>query len=330
MSNIFCFGELLLRLSPVLKGGWIKQASMPVYMGGAELNVASALANWNLPVRYCTALPRNYLSEEIIAVLKEKNIGTEPIVFSGNRIGTYYLPQGNDLKTAGVIYDRAYSSFAGLKPGMINWDDVLNKCKWFHFSAISPALNEDAAAVCKEALEAAVAKGLTISVDLNYREKLWQYGKKPVDIMPGLVKYCHVIMGNVWATEILLGISSPLKNSDGKTKQELIDAAGASMLKLHQNYPDANSFAYTFRFEKNYWALLQHGAHMVLSKEFVVNKTVDRVGSGDCFMAGLIYGIHHKLSSQEIIDFATAAAYTKLFIKGDATTASVEEINQSS
>ena len=212
---VFCFGEILLRMSPVLNRQWIQQASIPVYVGGAELNVASALAKWNVPVRYCSAMPDHYLSHEMMEELQTKNIDVSAVHLSGNRIGVYYLPQGADLKNAGVIYDRAYSSFAELKPGMINWDKALEGCTWFHFSAISPALNENAAAVCKEALQAASAKGLTVSVDLNYRAKLWQYGKKPAEIMPGLVEYCHIIMGNLWSVESLLGIQSPIERQCG-------------------------------------------------------------------------------------------------------------------
>jgi len=326
MKKVFCFGELLLRLSPQLGGAWIEQNSLPVFIGGAELNVASALAKWKVPVKYGSALPGNYLTKEIIEEIKEKGIDPSSIHLSGSRIGTYYLPQGADIRNAGVIYDRAHSSFAELKPGMINWEEALMGCTWFHFSAINPALNEDTAAVCKEALEAASAKGLMISVDLNYRDKLWQYGKQPIHVMPGLVKYCRIIMGNLWAVESLIGIASTVKESVGKTKEELLQAAGKSMLQLHQQYPNATSFAYTFRLEKEYWAVLQHGSEMAVSKQFVIGEVIDRVGSGDCFMAGLIYGLYNHHSAQQMIDFAAAAAVGKLKEKGDSTNQTIEDI----
>lgn len=324
--GVFCFGEILLRMSPLLNRQWIQQASIPVYVGGAELNAANALAKWNIPVKYCTAMPDHYLSHEMLEELRTKNIDVSAVHFSGNRIGVYYLPQGADLKNAGVIYDRAYSSFAELKPGVIDWDKALEGCSWFHFSAISPALNENAAAVCKEALEAASAKGLTISVDLNYRAKLWQYGKKPTEIMPELVQYCDIIMGNMWAVESLLGIPSPIESSAGKTNDELIEATGKSMLQLHKQYPDATSFAYTFRLEKEYWAILQHGKDMAVSKKFLIGDIVDKVGSGDCFMAGLIYGLYHQHTPQDIINYAAAAAFGKLQEVGDATRQTVEQV----
>jgi len=328
MKNVFCFGELLLRLSPQLGGRWITQNTMPVFVGGAELNVASALARWDVPVAYSTCLPDNYLSKEIIGSIKNKGIEIGDIRFSGNRIGTYYLPQGADLKNEGVIYDRAYSSFSELKPGQIEWDEVLQDKSWFHFSAISPALNSNLATVCLEGVQAARNKKITVSVDLNYRAKLWQYGKHPYEVMPQLVQHCDVVMGNLWAAESLLGITSTLKESKGKTKQELMDAAGQSMKQIHINYSQVSSIAYTFRLEKLYFGLLQHGPKLVVSKEFLLENIIDKAGSGDCFMGGLIYGLYNQHQPKEMIDFAAAAAVNKLSIKGDATTASVEEIKK--
>ena len=325
-GTVFCFGEILLRMSPVLNRKWIHDADMPVYVGGAELNAATALAKWGIPVKYCTAMPDNYFSKEIATELEEKGIDTSAILLAGERIGLYYLPQGADLKNAGVIYDRAYSSFAQLQPGMINWDEVLKNCSWFHFSAISPALNENAALVCKEAVKAASAKGIKISVDLNYRAMLWEYGKVPEEVMPELVQYCDVIMGNLWAVESLLGISSPIKSSEGKTAEELIEATGNSMLQVHKHFPKASTFAYTFRLQDEYWAVLQYGSAMSVSKRFTIEKVVDKVGSGDCFMAGLIYGLYHHHPPDNVINFAAAAAVGKLYEIGDATRQPVEAI----
>jgi 2-dehydro-3-deoxygluconokinase len=227
-----------------------------------------------------------------------------------------------------AFYDRDNTSFSGLKPGVIDWGKIFSDCSWFHFSAISPALNENVAAVCKEAIEAAVSKGLTISVDLNYRSKLWQYGKQPVDVMTDLVKYCNVIMGNVWAVESLLGIKSPVERSAGKTQQQLIDAAGESMMQLHKQYPQATTLAYTYRLENTYWALLHNRNEQAVSDEFTVNNVVDKVGSGDCFMAGLIYSLYHQHNLKDIIDFAAAAAVGKLYEAGDATKQTIEDINR--
>lgn len=325
-NKVCCFGELLVRLSPPEGAEWSTHPSMPFFIGGAELNVATALAKWNTSVSYVTALPDNYLSGQLIQYIHQNKIDCSHTVFSGNRLGIYYLPVGFDLKNSIAIYDREHTAFSTLKPGVIDWDSVFTDCSWFHFSAISPALNENVAAVCKEALDAAVQKGLTISVDLNYREKLWQYNQSPETVMPELVQHCHVIMGNLWAVEKLLGIPSPIEKSEGKTEQELTHAATASMLQLQQRFPQASTFAYTYRMNNHYWAVLRHEANRVVSKKYAVEHVIDKVGSGDCFMGGLIYGLIHQHTPQHMIDFAAAAAVGKLQEKGDATSQSTKSI----
>jgi len=330
MSKVLCFGELLMRLSPQLGGEWIRQNSMPVFIGGAELNAATALAKWNIPVSYCTALPDHYFSKEIIDFVNAKGIETNKIQFSGNRIGTYYLPQGADLKNAGVIYDRAYSSFWELQPGQINWDEVLQDVSWFHFSAISPALNETVASVCLEVVKAASKKGITVSVDLNYRAKLWQYGKQPGDIMPQLVEYCDVVMGNVWAEEKMLNI--PVAENLADEKEAYLEQSLTTSKKIKEQFPKCRQVANTFRFDAGegvkYYATLYDGEKLYIATEQHTTHIVDKVGSGDTFMAGLIYGNYHNHAPQEIIEFSAAAAFNKLFIKGDATTSTVEEIKK--
>lgn len=319
---------MLLRLSPRLEGEWIRQSEMSVYVGGAELNVATALARWSLPAAYCTAAPDHYLTSEILDSLHQLGIDTESVLKTGQRLGTYYLPAGADLKHAGVIYDRAYSSFSELKPGMIDWKKCLANKSWFHFSAISPALNESVAAVCVEAVKAASDAGLTVSIDLNYRSKLWQYGRPPVEIMQQLLPYCDVVMGNCWAAETLLNVPSPVRESRGKSNDELEKAALHSMGEIQARYARAKVFAYTYRLENDYWALIKTEDGFARSSHFRTGHAIDRVGSGDCFMAGLIYGMTQQWAAGAIVDFAASAAVGKLAEKGDATRQTVADILQ--
>jgi len=331
MKKVFCFGELLLRFSPNLQKQWIHEHNMPVFIGGAELNVGKALANWGIPVKYCTALPDNYISKEIMESLEAEGIDATGILLSGERIGTYTLPMGADLKNAGVIYDRAYSSFSFLKPGMIDWEKVLEGYDWFHFTAISPALNPTIVAVCEEALQFASKKGMTISVDLNYRAKLWQYGKKPVEVMPSLVKYCHVIMGNVWSAHQLLGTQlDPALNGDCEKDFYIAQAEKVSR-EIMETYPVCATVANTFRFSEGdavrYYATLTNLQNHVVCKEHFTENVIDKVGSGDCFMGGLIFGsLQANFTLEQVINFAASAAFGKLQEVGDYTKQSIQTI----
>ncbi|MDB5223268.1 MAG: sugar kinase [Chitinophagaceae bacterium] len=322
MQKVLCFGELLLRISPAPHENAAEKQPMLLYMGGAEANVATALAGWNVPVKYCTVLPDNFMSRHVIDYLEYKGIYTSSILFSGNRIGVYYLERGADLKS-GVIYDRERSSFSELKPGMIDWDKVLRDVAWFDFSAISPALNQNVADACKEALEAASRKNIPISVDLNYRSRLWKYGKEPVEVMPELVQYCDVIMGNIWSANSLLGIVLDENIHDKKSKQAYLDHAEKTSEEIIKMFPKCKTVANTFRFDSAddilYYTTLFQGGKQFVSPEFTCHGVIDRSGSGDCFMAGLIYGLYNNHSSEELLNYATAAAFGKLQEHGDST-----------
>lgn len=330
MKKVLCFGEILLRLSPDLPGEWLPKQMMPAFIGGAELNVANALARWKIPVAYCSALPDNYMSKEITRDLTAKGIDMSRMITAGNRIGIYFLAQGTDLKNAEVIYDRALSSTTTLKPGSINWNEVFEEISWFHFTAITPAISEDLALVCKEALEAASRKNITISVDLNYRSKLWKWGKPPAEVMPGLVEYCHVVMGNIWAAEMMLGIR--IDGNFTREKDASLLQATKTSAELIKRFPLCRQVANTFRYDQGvslqYYGTLYSGNRLFVSEEHQAADIVDKVGSGDCFMAGLILGNNNGYNAQEIIDFAAAAAVDKMFVVGDATTSGVEEVRK--
>ena len=321
-----------MRICPDMDGHWLKENKLPFYVGGAELNVATALALWNVPSACLSAMPQNSVTEEIADYLNKKNVDTKPMVYGGERLGLYYLPKGKDLKNAGVIYDRANSSFASLKVGQINWDELFEGVSWFHFSAICPAINQAVADVCLEALKVASAKNITISLDLNYRAKLWKYGKEPNEILPELAKYCTLIMGNVWAANKMLGtaLHDDLKAAEGYAKETLLQQAEDTSKEILSLFSACKAVANTFRFDNGkgirYYTALYTNEQLTVSPEYVSDEILDKVGSGDCFMAGLIYGFYNDLSEADTLNFATAAAYDKLYIPSDATTSTVADI----
>ena len=332
MKKVLCVGELLLRFSPEANAEWIASNEMPVFIGGAELNVATALALWNDPVKYFTAIPDNNISKDITGFLQAKNIDTSSINYSGDRLGIYYLQQGTDMKSAGTVFDRKHSSFATLETGIVDWDAVLEDVHLLHFSAIAPAVSKSAAALCKEMLEAASKKKITISLDLNFRALLWKYGMQPIEIMPELAQYCNVIMGNLWAANTLLGMPLSASIKEENSQSEYILLATETANNIFKNFPKCKWVANTFRFDKeegiNYYATLNTATEQTVSPFFKADKIIDKVGSGDCFMAGLIHGILANNSLQQIINFAAAAAFGKLQEKGDTTKKSLSEIEK--
>ncbi|WP_316835195.1 sugar kinase [Pedobacter nutrimenti] len=332
MRKILNFGELLLRICPDVEGNWLKDNVLPFYVGGAELNVATALALWELPSAYLTALPENSLSEQLVGYVQGLGIDTSPIQYHGERVGLYYLHKGKDMKNAGVIYDRAHSSFATLPVGQVNWDEVLSGVTWFHFSAICPALSQTTADLCEEVLKEASARNIKISIDLNYRAKLWKYGKEPVEVLPGLVKYCDVVMGNVWAAEKMLGIPVNEGVVEADQKAIYLLQSEQSSKAIMAAYPACKAVANTFRFDAGagvrYYSTLFSEGSLKVSKEYFAEQIVDKVGSGDCYMAGLIRGFFLDKPAQEVLDFATAAAFSKLFIESDATSLKPAEIEE--
>jgi len=328
MDKVFCFGEILLHFSPNVNSDFIADQNMPFCLGGAELNVATALANWGVPVAYCTAMPDNFLSRGVHSNLTKKNIDTSSILYSGNKMGVFYLAQGMDMKNAAVVFYRAHSCFASLQTGMIDWNKELKGIDWFHITAISASLTESATAVCLEALKAASAMGVTISIDLNYRAKLWQYGKTPIEVMPELVQYADVIMGNLWSVEKMLGVNATIKESNGCSIEQLNVAAQESMTQLSNRYPKAKHIAYTFRLEQAYYGILKEDNQLAISTLHSLNNIINVVGSGDCFMAGLIFSLQHNNTLSDKINFAAAAGVGKLYELGDATNQTIEQIKK--
>ena len=330
-KKVLCFGELLLRLCPDISSAWLKQNNISVYVAGAEANAATDLALWGIPVSYLTALPDNFLSKELLEYFKSKNVNTSHILLQGERMGIYYLPKGADVKNVSVIYDRKNSSVSQLQPNTIDWENILQNISWLHVSAITPALSDSLVEVCKEAFEVASKKNITTSVDLNYRAKLWQ-DKNPTDVIPQLVQYCDIVMGNIWSAEKMLGIELSEKINQQCTKEIYLKQAEVTSKKIKEQFPKVKVVANTFRFDRgekgiNYYATL-HAEKLLISKEYFAEKIVDKVGSGDCFMAGLIYSFFNGYSLQETLEFAAAAAFTKLFVESDITTKTVDDVKK--
>jgi 2-dehydro-3-deoxygluconokinase len=329
MKKVLCFGELLLRISPFMKGE--NQDPFSIFVGGAEANVARALANFGIEVQYCSTMPENFMSSRIMKYLNDSGVRTKKMILSGDRIGIYYLDQGADLKGA-VVYDRADSSFANMLPGTINWDQIFDGIDWFNFSAITPAISQNLADICLEAVQAAAKKNIKVSIDLNYRSRLWKYTLNPIPVMEQLLPFCNVVMGNIWSVNTLLGIKIDEDIHAKQSKQAYINQALAVSKEIIKKYPSCETVANTFRFDKDadqilYYTTLYQEAKMYQSPEFTVDQIIDRSGSGDCFMAGIIYGMIQENNPQNILDFATAAAVGKLQEKGDGSRQDISAVN---
>jgi 2-dehydro-3-deoxygluconokinase len=310
----------------------IDQDPFAIYVGGAEANVARALAEFGVDVQYSSALPDNFMATRITKYLYDRGVGTKKLIINGERIGIYYLDQGADLKGA-VVYDRAGSSFANLLPGSIDWNQFFEGVDWFNFSAITPAINQNLADLCLEAVKVAAAKNIKVSIDLNYRSRLWKYTSNPIEVMEKLLPYCNLVMGNIWSANTLLGIKIDEAIHSKKSKQAYLDQAIDVSKQIMDRYPVCEMVANTFRFDLNenqilYYSSLCNRTHNFQSPEFNIDQIIDKSGSGDCFMAGLISGILHENQPQQILNFATAAAVGKLREMGDGSRQNVRSVNE--
>jgi 2-dehydro-3-deoxygluconokinase len=218
MKKVITFGEIMLRLAPPDHLRFSQANSFNVIYGGGESNVAVSLANYGIPVEFVTRLPNNDIGQCAMMQLRKRGVGTSHIVYGGERLGIYFLETGAVSRGSKVIYDRAHSAISSIEKGMIDWEQVFDDAQWFHWTGITPALSQGAAGVCLEAVQAANELGLTVSTDLNYRAKLWNYGKEPGEIMPELVEGCDIILGNEEDAEKHFGIEPEGVNiTEGET-----------------------------------------------------------------------------------------------------------------
>ena len=330
-KRIITFGEIMLRLATKGFKRFSQATEFEAIYGGGEANVAVSLANFGLPVDFVTRLPDNDIGEAALMNLRKYGVGTGEIIRGGERLGIYFQEKGAVSRGSKVVYDRAHSAISQIKPGMIDWEKVFGDAGWFHWTGITPAISEGTAAVCKEAVEAANKLGLTVSTDLNYRKKLWKYGKEPSEVMPGLVEGCDIILGNEEDAEKVFGIRA--EGAD-VTAGKVEGAAYQSVCKqLMEKFPKAKKVIITLRGSKsashNSWSgVLWNGEQLLTAPTYQITHIVDRVGGGDSFMGGLIYGLLTYETDQEALKFAVAASCLKHTIEGDFNLVSVAEVEK--
>ncbi|MHC1727124.1 MAG: PfkB family carbohydrate kinase [Syntrophobacteraceae bacterium] len=329
-KRVVCFGETMMRLTTPGFLRFVQTRSFDVTFAGAEANVAVSLANLGVPVEYVTRLPQNEIGDACVAFLRQFGIGTTNIVRGGDRVGIYFLETGAMQRGSKVIYDRAGSSVAMIEPGMVQWEKVFEGVSWFHWTGITPAISGGLAEVCLEGVKTAKAMGLTVSCDLNYRAKLWKWGKSAPQVMPELVKYTDIAIGNEEDAEKVFGIKAGGADiTAGKVAGEQYREVAE---KLVQRFPNLRYVAITLRgslsASHNTWSgLLYDGKNAWQAPVYQLTHIVDRVGGGDAFGGGLIYKlISGEDDMQKALNFAVAASCLKHSVYGDFNQVSVAEI----
>lgn len=321
----------MLRLAPLGYLRFGQSNSFQATFGGGEANVAVSLANYGVPVSFVTRLPHNDIGKWCEKELKKHSVDTRLIKWGGERLGIYFLEKGAVNRSSKVVYDRAHSSMSSIEKGMIDWKEVFRDAQWFHWTGITPAISKGAADVCLEAVKVASEMGLTVSCDLNYRKKLWKWGKTPADIMPELVSYCDIILGNEEDADKVFGIKPENVNIEkGEVGAEDYKSVGKQLM---QRFPKAKKVVITLRgsvnANHNTWSgVLWDGKKLFNAPIYDITHIVDRVGGGDSFMAGLIYGLLNYNNDQVALNFAVAASCLKHTIEGDFNMVTVEEVEK--
>lgn len=330
MKKIITFGEIMLRLAPPGFQRFSQATSFEAVYGGGEANVAVSLANFGLPAEFVSRIPANDIGESAMMELRKRNVGTRHVLRGGERLGIYFLEMGAVARGSKVIYDRAHSGMASIRAGMVDWEEVFRDARWFHWTGITPAISQGAADACREAIEAANRLGVTVSCDLNFRKNLWQYGKKSSEVMPELVAGCDLLLGNEEDAEKHFGIHP---EGVDVTQGETIDAPSYRSVcqQLMQRFPKVKKAVVTLRgsisASHNTWSgVLWDGQTLFEGPTYQITHIVDRVGGGDSFMAGLIYGLIKYADDQKALNFAVAASCLKHTVYGDANLVTVAEV----
>ncbi len=328
MKKYITFGEIMLRLKPPHWERFLQSPLLEATFGGGEANVAVGLARFGLNVAYISVIPNNPIGDGCVRELRRQGVDTSLILRKGNRLGIYFLEAGANQRPSKVIYDRSHSAIAEASPGDINWDKVFDGASWFHISGITPAISLSASELSIEAVKKAREKGITISCDLNFRKKLWKYGKSAPEVMTELVKYVDIALGNEEDCQKSLGVKVEVDVESGRLQTERYRELTDKVLNL---YPDIQKIAITLReshsANHNGWsAVLNNRKEFLISKKYEIHNIVDRVGGGDSFSAGLIYGINNLPDDKESLEFAVAASCLAHSIPGDLPLLSVEEV----
>lgn len=332
MKKVVTFGEIMLRLSPPGFLRFSQANSFDVVYGGGESNVAVSLANYGMNSHFVSRIPKNDIGECAVMELRKRGVDTNSILREGERLGIYFLETGAVSRGSKVVYDRANSGMAQIDAGMIDWETVFKDADWFHWTGITPALSQGAANACLEAIQTANKMGVTVSTDLNYRKKLWKYGKQPGEVMPDLVAGCDVILGNEEDAEKHFGLHP--EGVDVTHGSSVDGQAYLSVLKqLQDMFPRAKKVITTLRgsisASHNSWTgVLYDGSTLYQAPSYEITHIVDRVGGGDSFMAGLIYGLLNYEDDQKALNFAVAASCLKHTIKGDANLVTIDEVEK--
>ncbi len=328
MSKIVTFGEIMLRLKSPGNERFFQNPILEATFGGGEANVAVGLARYGMDAAFISLVPNNQIGDSCIAELRKHGVDTSKIVRKGDRLGIYFLETGANQRPSRVIYDRAHSAISEAKRGDISWSNVFDSASWFHITGITPAISASAAELSLASVKKAKDMGLTVSCDLNYRKKLWKYGKEAPEVMSELVKYVDVVIGNEEDCQKSLGINLDVNIEGGSLDSDRYKALTDRVMK---KYPNIKKMAITMReshsANDNGWsAVLNNRENFIVSKKYEIKNIIDRVGGGDSFASGLIYGLNTYSKDAEALNFAVAASCLKHSISGDFPLLTVEEV----
>ena len=325
--NVLTFGEIMLRLRAPGHEVLLQSHALEATFGGGEANVAVSLANYGVHAEFLTVLPKNEIADACIRELRAFGVDTHKIIRTEGRIGVYYVQTGANQLPSKVIYDRAYSAIALAKVGDVDWEKAFQGVDWLHITGITPAISETAMELSLEAVREAKKRGITVSCDLNYRKNLWKYGKSAQEVMQELVRFVDVAIANEEDVQKTLGIEADVCVESGSLDREKYRRLSDRVLA---QYPDMKAIAITLReshsADWNTWAAcLNDRKDFYVSKSYEIRDIIDRVGGGDSFAGGLIYGLNHYDTPAQALEFAVAASCLKHSIPGDYNRISAQD-----